>query len=130
MSEYSCKILSASKELNSYERIKLKDVSNAVKLDEVLNDGSITIQPVLYAVLDIHNEKAKDNKDYRKMVIVDKSGTKFVTGSASFARSFEEIVDELADDGIDFESAGIEVEVYKKDSKNYSGKSFITCSLA
>ena len=73
----------------------------------------------------VHNEKS-DNKDYSKIVVVDKGGTKYVTGSESFGTSLSDIVDEMVDAG---EGENITVEVYRKDSKNYKGKQFITCSI-
>lgn len=120
---YSANIKFASKELTAKERIMLKDTTNAIALDEACEGAPVTIDPAFYAVLAVHNEKAKD-KDYEKYIIVDKAGTKFVTGSASFLRSFKDIMDEMNGSGEEFQ-----IEVYKKPSKNYSGKSFITCSI-
>lgn len=120
---YSATIKFASKELSAKERIMLKDTTNAVALDEACEGSTVVIDPDFYAVLSVHNEKSKD-KDYEKYIIVDKAGTKFVTGSASFLRSFKDIMDEMEGSTEEFQ-----VEVYKKPSKNYSGKSFITCSI-
>ena len=126
MSDYNVTVKECSKELTNKERIKIKDVSNAVKLDDVANgDSPFIIEPAYYAVLSVHNEKS-DNKDYEVYIIVDTSGTKFVTGSASFINSFTDIWNEMADDDSD---EPWQIEVYKKDSKNYKGKQFITCSI-
>lgn len=126
MSDYNVTVKECSKELTNRERIKIKDVSNAVKLDDVAKgDSPFIIEPAYYAVLSVHNEKS-DNKDYEVYIIVDTSGTKFVTGSASFINSFTDIWNEMADDESD---EPWQIEVYKKDSKNYKGKQFITCSI-
>lgn len=126
MSDYNVTVKECSKELTNRERIKIKDVSNAVKLDDVANgDSPFIIEPAYFAVLSVHNEKS-DNKDYEVYIIVDTSGTKFVTGSASFINSFTDIWDEMVDDESD---EPWQIEVYKKDSKNYKGKQFITCSI-
>lgn len=126
MSDYNVTVKECSKELTNRERIKIKDVSNAVKLDDVVNgDSPFIIEPAYYAVLSVHNEKS-DNKDYEVYIIVDTSGTKFVTGSASFINSFTDIWCEMIDDESD---EPWQIEVYKKDSKNYKGKQFITCSI-
>ena len=126
MSDYNVTVKECSKELTNRERIKIKDVSNAVKLDDVVNgDSPFIIEPAYYAVLSVHNEKS-DNKDYEVYILVDTSGTKFVTGSASFINSFTDIWNEMADDESD---EPWQIEVYKKDSKNYKGKQFITCSI-
>lgn len=124
MEGYKVSISEVSKELTARERIMLKDTSNAVKLDEAAKgDTPLVITPAAYAVLDIHNEKS-DNVDYKNYIIMDASGTKYVTGSPSFWNSFIEIWEEMAN-----ESEEYSIEVYKMDSKNYKGKQFLTCSI-
>lgn len=124
---YIVEISECSKELSVKEKIMLKDISNAVRIDEALNESdSFIISPVDYAVLKIHNEKSKNDKDYIKYVILDISGTKYVTGSNSFFNSFMDIYNEMKQ-----EAPGEEfgLEIFKRDSKNYNGKYFISCSL-
>lgn len=126
MEGYITKVVNSSKKLTARETIKLKDISNAVGLDAAVEDDkSLMITPDFWAELSIHNEKSKD-KDYTKYVIVDKSGTKYSTGSQSFFSAFMEIASEMAAEAPDEEYA---IEVYRKPSKNYAGKSFLTCSL-
>ena len=120
---FEAKIRSASKELSAKERVKFKDITNAIQLDEATKENGLVIAPDFYVILDVHNERSED-KDYTKYVIVDKSGNKFVTGSESFFTAFESIVDEMADSGEDYE-----IEVYRLPSKNYKGKEFLTCSI-
>jgi len=123
---YSSKVTSSSKELSPREKIKIKDISACEKLEELTRNGEhFEINLDFYAEISIHNEKA-DDKDYSNVVLVDKNGTRYVTGSDSFKRSLVDIMNELEDidDGED-----IIIDVYTKPSKNYSGKSFITCSL-
>lgn len=120
---YNVTISSASRELSARERIAIKDFSNAIPLDEATKDGKLVITPVDYAVLDVHNEKS-DNKDYKKFVVIDAAGTKYVTGSENFFDSFMEIREEMSGEDEEFS-----IEVYQKESKNYKGKSFITCSI-
>ena len=121
---YVTNIVETSKELSARERLRMKDFTNAQQLDNVINaeNETFVIAPAAYAIIEVHNEKSKDKKDYRKIVIVDTADNKYVTGSESFIRNFKEIYDEM--DGEPFE-----IEVYKKPSKNYSGKDFITCSV-
>lgn len=120
---YNVTISSASRELSARERIAIKDFSNAIPLDEATKDGKLVITPVDYAVLDVHNEKS-DNKDYKKFVVIDAAGTKYVTGSENFFDSFMEIMEEMSGEDEEFS-----IEVYQMESKNYKGKSFITCSI-
>ena len=122
-STYNVSIKECNKELTARERVMIKDITNAVKLDEAANEKFV-MHPALYAILNIHNEKSPD-KDYENYIIIDKDGTKYVTGSPSFWNSFIGIYNEMAEAGD--EEWGL--EVYKLDSKNYSGKKFITCSI-
>lgn len=123
MSGFEVKIREASKLLTAKERVKFKDTSNAVLLDEVTKSGPLIITPDFHIVLDIHNEHS-DTKDYVKYVVVDKGGTKYVTGSTSFFSAFKSIVEEMDGSGEDFD-----VEIYRLPSKNYKGKEFLTCSI-
>ena len=102
----------------------LKDVSNAIKLDEATQNGKVIIKPIAYVVLSIHNEKS-DNKDYENYLIIDENNDKYVTGSASFWNSFCDIWSDMA--GEDEEWM---LECYRLPSKNYKGKDFLTCSIA
>lgn len=121
--EYNVTIAETSKQFTAKEKIMLKDVTNAIKLDEAANNGKITINPVAYAILDIYNEKS-DNKEYKNYIILDKDGEKYYTGSASFWNSFKSIWDEMENEQEEWA-----IEIYKVDSKNYKGKQFITCSI-
>lgn len=126
MTNYTTSITESSKELSVREKIKLKDLTSAIAIDKVVEpEKPLVIAPDFYAYLSIHNEKLPENEqDYKTMVIVDKSGTKYYTGSDSAISSFVDIFDEMIDTAEPFE-----IEFYKKESKNYSGKHFIACSL-
>lgn len=123
MNGYSVSIKESSRELTAKQRIALKDTTNAVKLDEATQVEPVIINVDMYAILAIHNEKS-DNPDYDNYIVVDKNGTKYVTGSASFWSSFMDIFTEM--EGDDEEWA---LKVYRVPSKNYKGKDFITCSI-
>ena len=123
MEGYSTRIIEASKELSKKETVMLKDTSDCIKLDEALKDGAITFKPRYYAVVEVHNEKS-DNKDYRVYVVADEVGNKYVTSSDSFFESFKDIYSDMYDSDEDWL-----LKVYKLDSKNYTGRQFITCSI-
>ena len=126
MEGYSVNISFISKDIPAKDRVKLKDTTNAISLDDATQENSsLVISPAFYAVLSVHNEKSED-KDYEKFVVVDHGGNKYVTGSKSFITAFKDIakdMDELAPD------EEYEIEVYRRESANYKGKTFITCSL-
>lgn len=116
-------IAEASRELTPYEKVKFKDLTDAVKIDSVAEEG-FEINPDFYVVLDVVNEKSKDNPKYKNYVVVDKDGTKYVTGSQSFWNAFTDIFGDMAEFSTDYA-----VRVYRRESKNYTGKYFLTCSL-
>lgn len=124
MTGFEVTIRETSREISAKERVKIKDTTNAVKLDTATQSGRVNIVPDMYAILDIHNENG-DDKDYVNYIIVDADGTKYVTGSESFWSSFINIYNEMKN-----ESEEWSLEVYRVPSKNRPGKDFITCSIA
>lgn len=129
MEGYKVTINSISKELGVKERIMLKDTSDCIGLDRITQEASFNGENVIidvdfFAELNVHNEKS-DDKDYTQFIIVAKDGKKYITGSESFKTSFIDIYEELRDVGIE----EMTIKVYRKDSKNYKGKEFITCSI-
>lgn len=120
---YSASIKESSRELSAKERIMLKDTTSAVKLDQATQAEDIHISVDSYAVLNIHNDKATPT-DYENYIILDKNGTKYVTGSQSFWNAFMDIFSEMEN-----ESEEWSIRVYRHPSKNYSGKDFITCAI-
>ena len=69
------------------------------------------------------------DKDYANYVVVDKDGTRYVTGSTSFWNTFMNIWDEMCDLEGDGNAEPWSLKVYRRDSKNRAGKQFITCSV-
>ena len=130
MANFETKIVETTHDLTARERILMKDTTNARKIDEVVdefrdNGETLVITPVDYVVLQIHNEKSKDRKDYNNYLIIADDGAKYVTGSPSFWNSFKEIWDEMKAES----DEPFHIEIYKVPSKNYNGKDFITCSI-
>lgn len=123
MADYKAEVFEASRELTARERIKFKDLTDATSLDTATAEGAVTLTVKDYAIVKVHNEKS-DNKDYTKYVIEDSEGNLYVTGSESFWKSFKDIWDEMAN-----ETEEWQLKIYRKDSANYKGKQFITCSI-
>lgn len=125
--EYSVEITESSRPLTPKEKVALKNANGAIKLDEATKSGDVYIEPIGYAVLTIHNEKSAD-KVYEQYVIFDASGEKYVTGSKSFFDTFLDIFTELnTENGEQLEN--YRLKVFRKPSKNYKGKEFITCEV-
>lgn len=126
---YSATIADTSMDLTPRQRIMFKDTQNAISLldfakDAKANDAKAIVENVAgYVVLDIHNEKS-DDVDYKNYVIVDGSGDKYVTGSASFMNAFMAIYEEMKN-----ETEPWSIELNLLPSKNYKGKEILTCSL-
>ena len=126
MKPYEVTVKESSKELSAKEKIRLKDLSNSINLDALTQqEGKVILDIAYYAIVGIHNEKSKERQDYDNIILVDVGGNKYNTGSASFITAFTDIIDELADAG----ETECQIEVYRKESKNYKGKEFITCSI-
>lgn len=123
MEGYNVIIVKASKELSHKERVRMKDTTNALSLDEVTQDGPVLIDLDFYAVLNVHNEKS-ESIDYTVCILVDKAGTKYRTGSPSFLTALDEIMVDMADCDEPWQ-----LEVSRRPSKNYKGKEFLTCSV-
>lgn len=120
---YEVKIRETSFELTNRERIRIKDLQNAHKLDELVTpESSFSFEFGGYAILDIHNDNSKDNTDYTNYLVFDRDGNKYYTGSKTFWNSMREIISEMDDEEYS-------VEVTKHESKNYKGKFFLTASI-
>lgn len=127
MEGYTANIEYASKELTARERLKLKDTTAAIALDEAVTpEIPVTVEIDYWGIVEIHNERSKgDSKDYNKIVIVGVDGNMYVTGSASFQSALDSIMQEMGG-----ETDRWELMIYKRESKNYKGKYFLTCTVA
>lgn len=123
--EYSAKITDSSRTLSAKEKIMLKDFSNANQLDDC---EGVQINVDFFATIEVHNERSKGEHDYTKFVVVDKDGTRYITGSKSFISQLTDLADDVYEAQADGEDIELIVQVIKKDSKNYNGQ-FITCTL-
>lgn len=126
MEGFTSKIIEASKELNAKERVMYKDTSDTVSLDDLTNGetGSAIIGVEDYVLLEVHNDRAQGDKDYQTIILIDSEGARYRTGSNSFIRQFLEIWGEMKDYN---DSWGI--KVFRKPSRNYNGKEFLTCTV-
>ena len=127
--DYNTQIVSSSRELTAKERITLKDFNDCIGLDTVTNEtDGIILDPEVIVEVQVHNERAKDDKDYTTIIILDKNGTKYSTSSNSLRDSIADIMDELKALSKE-ERADLKINVFKKPSKNYSGKFFLTATV-
>lgn len=124
---YTATIVESNRELSVQEKVKMKDTRDAISLEKISRDGSVTLGVTGYAVLAVHNEKSED-KDYNQYLILGANGEKYFTGSVTFYNTFRDIWDDLA--GEEMPAEGWSIKVYQLPSKNFTGRNFVTCSLA
>ena len=128
--DYQVKIVDTSIEnLNPRMELLLKSTTGGIALDEALEDMDDTegliIEPKDYAVLEIHNEKVKEEEstDYTKYIILTEKD-KYVTSSMNFFNSFLDIFETMKGSGEDYS-----IKIFRKESRNFKGKYFLTCEI-
>jgi len=127
-SDYHTSIKESSRELTSKEKLTLKDFNDAQPLDSVVGTDGFIIDPDVVAVIAVHNERARDDKDYETIIILDKSGTKYSSSSKSLRDSLSDIMDDLAEFAEE-DREDMRIKIFKKESKNYTGKYFLTATV-
>ncbi len=121
---YKAMVEDASWTMTAREKLRYTDLTDAIQLDEATQSGDVIIDVDKWAVINVHNEKS-DTVDYMKYVIIDKDEQVYVTGSESFWKSFVQIYEVMSDEG----ETTYSIKVYRRESKNYKGKDFITCRI-
>ena len=121
---YKAMVEDASWTMTAREKLRYTDLTDAIQLDEATQSGDVIIDVDKWAVINVHNEKS-DTVDYMKYVIIDKDEQVYVTGSESFWNSFVQIYEVMSEEG----ETTYSIKVYRRESKNYKGKDFLTCRI-
>lgn len=122
---YKSEVISCEKELTKKEQVMLKDMSDVLSIDELTKESGLMIDVDFTAKIKIHNDRIEgDNKEYVKMVFVDKNGDRYASGSESLMRAYEDIAEEMEDSDEPWS-----IKVIRKESKNYKGGTFLTCVI-
>lgn len=116
-------IKETSKDLSVKERVAIKQIDSFTGLGDLDPETAPLIDVDYFAVLAVHNDEA-ETKDYDLYIVADKDGTIYKTSSTAFWSNFKSMMDELY--GTDEE---YKIKVLFKESKNYKGKSYVTCTL-
>lgn len=125
MRGYTSEIVRSSREFTARERLRIKDTTSAIALDEAVTpEMPLEIEVDSWAEVHVVNENSKGEKEYIKYVIHAKDGNYYTTGSESFITSMEDIMREM-----EGEADPWALLIYKQESKNYKGKYFITCTV-
>lgn len=129
--DYNVTITDSNRKFTAMEKLYITDMNDAKSLDiETQEMGAVPLRVKDWARCSIHNEHA-DNTDYKKLVLITDDGEKYVTGSEAFTSEFIRIYEAVQDDA---EENGIsdfitKVKAFRKESNNYKGKQFLTCSI-
>lgn len=127
MEGYSVKIVNSSRNLTAKERVGMKNFDSAIALDDLIPDDGTGVKEILKIVdfveCEVHNEKS-DNKDYRKFILIAEDGQRYITGSQPLFDSFMTIYEEMSGEYEDWSIA-----VYRRESNNFKGKTFLTCEI-
>lgn len=127
MEGFTSKVVESNKELTKKEQVKLKSLDDCVSLDSVVtsHDDSLLIDVDYYALIEVHNENSKKDKDYSKLIVVDKNGTKYMTGSAPFINAFRDIMNDMSDSDEEWQ-----LKCFRRPSQNYVDRDFFSCTIA
>ena len=117
---YSVNIRETSQEFTKRQMVKITDSDAVTPFNSIVEEGSdFVITPTGYAILEVHNDKAKGDKDYTRYVVVADEGL-YSTSSESFFTKFQIIFNQM------FGEEDFQLGVTLKPSKNYNG-CYLTC---
>lgn len=123
--EFNAKVVETSRPVSRKFEVMLKDYSSAQSLDQLTESGDVVdIKVDLFAIVHVQNPQSKQNPEYDVCVIIDQDGNRYRTGSDSCIRQLRDCMKDM--EGVEEEWA---LRFYKRASKNYQGKSFITCTI-
>lgn len=128
MKDYESKVIAASKELNAIESAWIASNPDAMTVEEACAGNRLLVDVDFTVTVKIHNERARDNKEYDCIYIVDKTGMVYKSGSNSLINSISEIQDALFDMGKTI--SDVTLEIVPKPSRNYNGKYFFKASVS
>lgn len=127
MEGYKAKVVGSWKELSVKEKIAFKETDAFTKLDEVVTpEEPLVINLVNYITVNVENPKS-ENPTYNQYIVVAEDGEIYVTSSDTFDSSMSDNLDEI--DAAGEEIGDWQLKIYKRESKNFKGKYFLTCSI-
>ena len=128
MEGYKAKVVDSWKALSVKEKISYKETDSFDKLDEIVPvDGELVITLANFITVEVENPKS-ENPNYNQYILLADNGDAYVTSSNTFCASLNSILDEIKDAGED-EVGDWQLKIYKRESNNFKGKHFLTCSI-
>lgn len=127
MADYSAKVIFSMRPVDKKKAFSICYGTNPLKVKELVTESEkLVVEGVLNAyVVDVHNEKAKDDKDYNEYIFETKDQL-YKSSSESLWRSFQDIYETFEEEIEAGESLSIVIS--KVRSKNNEG-CFFTCTL-
>lgn len=127
MADYSAKVIFSMRPVDKKKAFSICHGTNPLKVKELVTESEkLVVEGVLNAyVVDVHNEKAKDDKDYNEYIFETKDQL-YKSSSESLWRSFQDIYETFEEEIEAGESLNIVIS--KVRSKNNEG-CFFTCTL-
>lgn len=122
---YNARIDWSSGNITKVDEIRFTSLRGATSLEKISESG-LLIFPANAAVVAVHNERARGDKDYNIFCIKAVDGTVYYTSSKSFLKDFMNYSEIL---GEDLYGGEIAIEVLKAESRNYSGKYMLLCGV-
>ena len=128
MEGYKAKVVDSWKELSVKEKIAYKETDAYDKLDEMVTpDTPLVVSLENYITIHVENP-ASENPEYNQYLVVTTEGDVYVTSSDTFDSSIKSILEEIDEAGED-EVGEWQLKIYKRESNNFKGKHFLTCSI-
>ena len=125
--QYKAEVINSSRELTGREKLKFTDTTGLIKLVDLINKSEgqeVELNVADWAVVQIQNDLAKEDKEYTQYVLITDDGNGIYTGSESFWQSYMGIYETMKGEDEEYT-----IKAYKVPSKNREGQSFVTCSI-
>lgn len=127
---YKSTITSMSPNITRFQALMMKESGDSVSIGDAVNKGRpLYFRPTGWLTLHIENSKSEDG-EYDQLLILADDGTVYSTGSGSFMKSFHSLMDSVDNMEESEIPSDWKIKVAARDSKNYKGKTFLTCSIA
>lgn len=127
-------IVYSSRELNVKERIAAKDKGNSISVDKVVTPSKSLVLENIESFVVVHavdvDETTGNVENEFSYVIISADSEKYYTGGVS-------IINQLIDYDTEIKAEELEtgteipygIEIFKKPSKKFEGKYYITCNI-
>lgn len=126
---YKSTITNMSSNITRFQAVMMTGSHDNLSIGDIVEKGrALYFRPVGWLTQHIVNSKSDDG-EYDQLLILADDGTVYSTGSTSFMESFYSLMDSIDDMEESEIPADWQIKATARDSKNYKGKQFLTCSI-